>query len=137
MRKDARELVFKLIFEYLFTEKTESETKVDLLLSGEYQITDEDRIYIDRVFAGVVADMENLQYAIKEKSIGFDLERIFKTDLAILMLALYEMKNESDVPLKVAVNEALNLSKKFGAEKSGSYINGILASLACDYSKAE
>ncbi len=136
MRKDARELVFKLIFEYLFTEKTESETKVDLLISGEYQINEEDREYIDRVFAGVVADMDNLKNAIKEKSIGFDLERIFKTDLAIIVLALYEMKHEQDVPLKVAVNEALNLSKKFGSEKSGSYINGILASLASDYSKA-
>lgn len=130
MRKDAREIAFKLIFEYLFTNKTESETKVDLLLSKEYEIKPEDNDYIDRIFGGVVANMEMLQSAIKEKSIGFDLERIYKTDLAIMILALYEMKFEDDVPVKVAVNEALNLSKKFGSEKSGSYINGILASIA-------
>ncbi|MFI3167622.1 MAG: transcription antitermination factor NusB [Bacillota bacterium] len=137
MRKDAREIVFKLVFEYLFTGKTESETKVDLLLSKEYEIKDEDNQYIERVFHGVVENIDVFKEAIKEKSIGFELERIYKTDLAILILALYEMKYESDVPVKVAVNEALNLSKKFGSEKSGSFINGVLASLADDFSKAE
>lgn len=137
MRKDAREIVFKLVFEYLFTGKTESETKVDLLLSKEYEIKDEDNQYIERVFHGVVENIDVFKEAIKEKSIGFELERIYKTDLAILILALYEMKYEIDVPVKVAVNEALNLSKKFGSEKSGSFINGVLASLADDFSKAE
>lgn len=137
MRKDAREIVFKMIFENLFTNTTESESKVDMLLSKEYETNSDDHEYIDRVFNGVVEHMEEFKTAIGEKSIGFELERIYKTDLAVILLALYEMKYEKDVPVKVAVNEGLNLSKKFGAENSSKFVNGILASLAEEYGKAE
>ena len=58
------------------------------------------------------------------------VNRMSKVDLNILRLAVYEMKYDEDVPLKVAINEAVELSKKFGGDESSSFVNGILGKIA-------
>ena len=60
----------------------------------------------------------------------FDIDRIYKVDLAILLLAAYEIKYMEQIPFKVSVDEAVNLAHKYSTEKSGKFINGILSKFA-------
>ena len=55
---------------------------------------------------------------------------MYKVDLAILVVAVYEIKNEKEIPVAVSINEALNLAKKYSTEKSAGFINGVLANFA-------
>ena len=123
-RSSARESVFKLVFEYLFNK----EKDIDLL---EEIINDEKNKneigYIKEVYNGVVSHHDEIIEEIKKVSEGFKIDRIFKVDLAILVVAIYEMKYVSSIPNRVSVNEALNLAKMYSTEKSNSFINGILS----------
>ena len=83
--------------------------------------------YINEVYNGVIAHYDELISAIKNVSTGFKVDRIYKVDLAILLVAVYEMKYVKTIPNKVSINEALNLSKIYSTEKSSGYINGILS----------
>ena len=66
---------------------------------------------------------------IKDNIEGYELDRIYKVDLAILVLAIYELKFENSTPDKVVLNEAIELSKKYSTDKSFSFINGVLAKI--------
>ena len=137
MRKDAREIIFKLIFEYLFTGNINTESKLDMMVSDEFAITEEDKIFADIIYEGTIRNIEELKGYVEKHSIGFDIERIYKTDLAILLLAIFEIKYLDDVPNKVSINEALNLAARYCSEKSGSYINGILAQVIAEMNDPE
>ena len=88
--------------------------------------------YIKTVFLGINENeeqiLENIEKNLKE---DWKLNRISKMDLSILKLAIYEIKF-SDVPYKVAINEAVELAKKYGEDKSKNFVNGILASVVKD-----
>ena len=81
---------------------------------------EENAIYIDSVISKYNKD-------------GWKIDRIGRVDLSILRLALIEMFYMEDMPFKVTANEAVELAKKYSAEKSPSYINGVLASVARDF----
>ncbi|MDD4002737.1 MAG: transcription antitermination factor NusB [Clostridia bacterium] len=123
MRKQAREHAFKLIFEYLFL-KTKN---VEGLSEQPSQLSDTDKLYIDKVYNGVVENFDSLYAEIAALSEDFKAERIFKVDLAILLLAMYEIKYADDIPDIVSVNEAVELAKVYSTDKSHTFINGILA----------
>ena len=123
-RSDAREVAMKLVFEYLFNNQINEQLINDL--SQEYQLTSE-QDYASKTYFGVVNNIEKLTQTIKKYSIGFSLDRIFKVDKAILLVALYEIMYDSSIDYKVSVNEALNLAKKYSTEKSSKFINGVLA----------
>ena len=67
---------------------------------------------------------------LNEASKGWKVNRMSKVDLAIMRLAVYEMKMDEDIPVKVAINEAVELAKKFGGDDSPAFVNGVLAKLA-------
>lgn len=73
--------------------------------------------------------MAELDALIDEKSTGWKTNRMAKVDLAIIRLAVYEIKFEDDIPTKVSINEAVELAKKYGADESGAFVNGVLAKL--------
>ena len=123
-RSDAREVAMKLVFEYLFNNQINEQLINDL--SQEYQLTSE-QDYASKTYFGVVNNIEKLTQTIKKYSIGFSLDRVFKVDKAILLVALYEIMYDSSIDYKVSVNEALNLAKKYSTEKSSKFINGVLA----------
>lgn len=126
MRTNAREEAYKLIFEYLFYKEL-NEHSLEILSSGEL-IDDDDRGYISTIYRGVVEKFEELYSLIEATAVDFKAQRIYKTDLAAIILALYEIKFMSDIPEKVSINEALNLVKKYSTDKSGVFVNGILKS---------
>ena len=74
--------------------------------------------------------MEEIDEIIEQTATGWTIARMGKVDLAILRLAVYEMKKDEDIPVSVAINEAVELAKKFGQDESPSFINGVLAKLA-------
>ena len=74
--------------------------------------------------------VEELDRLIGKHSTGWKTSRMNKADLSILRLAVYEMEMDDDVPVSVAINEAVELAKRFGGEDSSSFINGVLAKIA-------
>ena len=119
----SREETFKLIFEFCATGET-NDFSVNELIEANKDIESE---YVKKVYYGVVEHFEELKDAIASTTKSFSVDRIFKVDFALLLLALYEIKYIDEIPNAVSVNEVLNLSKRYSTEKSFSYINGILA----------
>lgn len=122
-RQKAREIAFKLIFEYTFN-KTQNNEMFEEYTAG---LTADEISYISEVYNGVISHYDELVEKISENCKNFTFDRLFKVDLALLLLALYEITYIKSIPNKVSVDEALNLADKYSSEKSTKYINGVLA----------
>lgn len=88
--------------------------------------------YLDQIVSGVCDNKDELDKTISEHLNHFSINRIAKTDLIILRIALYEMQYVEDVPDKVALNEAIELSKKFSDDTSRKFVNGVLSNCIQD-----
>ena len=125
-RRNAREFAMKLLYEYSITGELENPVKsgqdVDIY---ELDMDEADLDYIDRMVELFALKREELDSIISLNSHSWRIERISKVDLAILRLALLEIR-ELDIPPKVAINEAVELAKKYSADKSHKYVNGLL-----------
>lgn len=129
-RRDARDTAFKLIFEYTFTKE-----KKDFLIdeySLELNLDGDDMSYIKEIYFGIISHYEELIQDISKYAENFSVDRIYKVDLALLLLAIYEIKYMEKIPFKVSVNEVIGLAKKYSTEKSVKYINGVLSNFAGD-----
>lgn len=129
-RRKEREIVFQMLFAADFAKETDSESLYALLIEENEEEGAAQSDYIRRVFCGArdysaAADEKIALYAK-----DWDLNRLSKTTRTILRLAVYEMDKESEVPEKIAINEAVELAKRFGEEKTSRFINGILGNLA-------
>lgn len=132
-RKIARELAFKVIFSVDFQHENEDVEKLIMNLEDETkEITQEDKGYINDIVQGVIAKKEELDEKIRKYLKGWTMDRISKTDLAILRLAIYEITYREDIPYKVSVNEAVELAKTFSDSTSSSFINGVLAGVVTE-----
>lgn len=128
-RSEIREKAFRLIYS-LEIQKTEKiDEQVELYLENN-NITDENAVeYIkDAVFGIEKNKQELLDEISKYLKAEWKIERISKIDLCILELAIYEIKYK-ELPFKVAINEAVELAKKYGEDTSASFINGVLANV--------
>ena len=132
-RKTARELAFKVIFASNFqNEEISPEDIINALLKETEKMTDitkEDINYINEISHGVYSKTKELDEDIEKHLKGWTMDRICKTDLAILKLAIYEILYRDDIPYKVSVNEAVELAKLFSEENSPSFVNGVLAEI--------
>ena len=131
-RSAIRENAFKLIYS-LEIQKTENlEEQIELFFESNDIKDAEAKNYIKNAVLGINENegkvLEDIEKNLKE---DWKLNRISKMDLSILKLAIYEIKF-SDVPYKVAINEAVELAKKYGEDKSKNFVNGILASVVKD-----
>ena len=125
-RIKARETCFKLIFEFEFLKKKNETTLEEFLLSKDLEKEDID--FVNSVYDGVLAHDEELNEKIKKYLKGYTLERIFKIDLAILKLAIYEIDYQGE-SASVIINEAVELSKKYSTDNGYKFVNGVLASV--------
>ena len=123
-RRSARLSAYQLIFGYLFSKEVDSKT-YDAMLNAE-DISESDAEYIGEVVDGVKNHYEELMAMIADNSKNFRIDRIYKPDLAGLLLACYEMKYIKDIPLKVSISEAIELVKTFSTENSNKFVNGVL-----------
>ena len=86
--------------------------------------------YIKTVFSGVYENIEELDNIISSTAVGWKIERISKTALCVLRLALFEIKFMDDIPLSVSINEAVEICKKYATTEDASFVNGILSTVA-------
>ena len=121
-RTEQREQAFCLVFQNLFNnEETLAIYEENVAKVGNYARA---------LFEGVDSKIEELDEIINAYSKGWKTNRLPKVNLAILRLAIYEIKYVDDVPASVAINEAVELAKKYSGEGDYSFINGVLGSVA-------
>ena len=125
-RKMAREEAFILIFEKAFNSDSVEEI---LKLAEEVRELEADE-YLVNVFTGVYANIDEIDGIISSKALGWKIERISKTALSLLRLAIYEIIHLDDIPVSVSINEAVELCKKYATKEDSAFINGILSSIA-------
>ena len=133
-RKVATEYAYKLVFEYLFS-KTPNPRTYNIFACAD--LDENDIKYLEKIYNGVIGKYDSLVKIISEYSQGFELNRIYKTDLSALLIAVYEMKYMDDIPLSVSISEAVLLVKKYSTERSNSFVNGILSSVYKNIEKKE
>lgn len=128
-RSAAREEAFKVLYSLEVQKKEEIKEQLDLYLQNE-NITDKNTVsYINSTIEGIYNNSDIIKQKISDNlKKDWKIERISKVDLALLKLAIYEILY-TDTPYKVAINEVLELSKKYSEENSSNFINGVLASI--------
>lgn len=125
-RRKAREYAFILLFEYKFQPE-----EIDIILEdffNEYE-TGEQEGYIRSVVEGVINNLDEIDTLISSYSKKWSVDRISVVCMALMRLAVYEMRFIEDIPLNVSVNEAVNLTKFYDGEESVSFVNGILGNI--------
>lgn len=129
-RREMREHVFLMLFRKDFHGESELKEQMELYISEIEEPTMEEYAYLTSRVDQVVAKVTEIDEILAGASSGWKLNRMGKVDLTILRLAVYEMKMDEEIPVKVAINEAVELAKKFGGDESPSFVNGVLAKLA-------
>lgn len=127
-RSAIRELTFKLLYS-IEIQQEDTDEQIELYIENS-EITDEEtKTYIKNVTNGIRENNEEIINLISANlKQDWKVDRISKIDLSILKLAIYEIKF-TDIPYKVAINEAVELAKKYGEDSSSTFVNGILANI--------
>ena len=129
-RRELREQIFKILFRIEFHEGMEMEEQMQLFLEEEEEISKEDSEYIRNKYENIVEHLEEIDASVNEKAKGWKTSRMAKVELSLIRLAVYEIQYDEDIPAGVAINEAVEIAKKYGADSSPAFINGVLAKLA-------
>ncbi len=131
-RTAIREQTFRLIYSLEIQKQEDLKEAIELYIESN-QLTDKNaETYITDAIFGIQKNEEEIINQIEENlKSDWKLERISKVDLAILKLAIYELKY-TDIPFKVVINEAVELAKKYGEDSSKNFVNGILAVVVKD-----
>lgn len=129
-RRELRESIFQLLFMTEFNDNQEMAEQKQLYLETIEDIQEKDRSYIQGKYEKIREKLPEIDAALNEASKGWKTSRMGKVELSILRLAVYELRYDDDVPGKVAINEAVELAKKFGGSEAPAFINGVLGKLA-------
>ncbi len=129
-RRELREHIFKLLFMSDFNESSEMTEQLQMYFEGLKELDEKDQKYMQEKYDHVKEHIEEIDQVLNDNSKGWKTSRMSKVDLNILRLAVYEMNFDEDVPVKVAINEAVEIAKSFGGDTSASFINGILGKIA-------
>lgn len=142
-RREVREVAFMVLFQTEF----HSDVDIDATVKQYYTLDDDstdtededtvptvslsqtDRAYIEAVAAGVKEHKKEIDDIISEFARGWTVERLIKVDVAVLRYGIFEMTYMQELtPPEVSINEAVEISKKYGTEKSKAFVNGVLSS---------
>lgn len=130
-RRELRERIFKLLFRVEFNAMDDMPEQTELFFEDEECEADEkDRAQITEKYEKIAEHLEKIDELLNEKAKGWKTARMGKVDLTILRLAVYEIMFDDTIPTGVAINEAVELAKKFGGDESAKFINGVLAKFA-------
>ncbi len=124
-RRIMREHIFKAIFSMEFNTE-EFEERMDIYLS-HLEADEASKTYIRNKGINIGNKLEEIDQAISKNATKWSISRMAKVDISILRLAVYEINYDEDIPTNVAINEAIEIAKKFGGDHSASFVNGILA----------
>lgn len=129
-RTELRDHIFKIVFEMEFNEADEMSAQTELYFEQLESATEKDMEYIGTKAEKIRENLAEIDGILNDTSKGWKTTRMNKVDLSILRLAVYEIKWDEDVPVGVAINEAVELAKKYSSEDGPAFINGVLAKLA-------
>lgn len=128
-RRQQREHIFKLIFSYAFDVKEDFAEHMTYYLDEIETDHQESLEYIKEKALKIVESMDDIDRRINERINDWTTDRIGKVEVAIIRLAVYEIFYDDDVPNSVAINEAIEIAKKYGGDNAPSFINGVLANI--------
>ncbi|MDD4951065.1 MAG: transcription antitermination factor NusB [Desulfovibrionaceae bacterium] len=128
-RREGRTLAFQVLYGLAFAKTPDPEQALELAVRDQGPCPEAALRFGRELLAGVAGHLEEMDALIQRLSRNWKLERIARVELAILRLALFEIVH-TEIPLKAAINEAVELSKRFGDENSRNFINGILDAAA-------
>ena len=127
-RHEQREQLFKLLFRVEFNTPNEMPEQVKLFFQDdEIEYSEKVMEAIESRFEAIQAKLPEIDAMLNEKAEGWNVERMGKVELTVLRIAVYEMLFDDDVPETVAINEASEISKKYGQAASGGFVNAVLA----------
>lgn len=129
-RSELREHVFRMLFRIEFNNEEEMKEQESLYFELLDEITEEDQEYIIDKYSKIVEKMEEIDGLLNQISEGWKTTRMNRVDLTILRLAVYELKWDETVPTGVAINEAVELAKKYSSDSAPAFVNGVLAKVA-------
>ena len=129
-RREIREQVFKMLFRVEFYNQEEMSEQIALCEDDACSWKEKDKTYIFEKVEKISEKLEEIDRELNERVSGWNTGRMGKVDLTILRLAVYEIEYDEDIPTGVAINEAVELAKKFGQDSSASFVNGVLAKFA-------
>lgn len=130
-RRELREQIFKLLFRVEFNAKDELAVQEAFFFEDEEnRASEEENTEIHEKFERILKQLDQIDMELNQKTKGWGTDRMGKVDLTILRLAVYEIQYDDEIPTGVAINEAVELAKKFGQDSSSAFINGVLAKFA-------
>ena len=130
VRTELREHIFKMLFQIEFNDSVDMPENLNYYFETLEDAKEKDKQYIQNKYEAILSHIEEIDGLLNENATGWKTTRMNKVDLSILRLALYEIKWDEDVPAKVAINEAVELAKRFVGDNSSSFVNGVLAKFA-------
>lgn len=128
VRRKARTIALQALYEIDTTGHKAGEVTARLL--AEEDLNEENELFVHEIVSGVIGNKEKLDQNIREHAPAWPIEQLPVIDRNILRLAIFEILIDNRVPVKVAINEAVELAKTFGADRSSKFVNGVLGSIS-------
>lgn len=128
-RTELREHIFKMVFGIEFNGKEDMPEQLELYFEELGEVSEKDLNYIQEKAKKVAEKAEEIDALLNEHTKGWKTVRMNKADLTILRLAVYEIKWDEDVPAGVAIDEAVELAKRYSSDEGPAFVNAVLAKL--------
>lgn len=129
-RREAREHLFCLLFQKNFYKQSEFDEQITSYFEAlEKPLTEKEQKEITDKLENIIIRLDEIDAEIEKNAKGWRVSRIAKAELCLLRIGVYEAKYDEEVPVGVAVNEAVELAKKYGTDNAPSFINGILGKI--------
>lgn len=129
-RTELREHIFKMLFRVEFNRIEEMEEQERLYFDLMGEVAEEDKDYILNKYRAIAEKRQEIDKLLDDLTTGWKTGRMSRVDLTILRLSTYELLWDESIPTKVAINEAVELAKKYSSDSGPSFINGVLAKVA-------
>jgi transcription antitermination protein NusB len=123
LRRKSREFALQMLFEWDMTRQKPA--RVELLFWKTAKAADSTRLFANQLFEGTIAEAESIDALVTKLSENWRIDRLAAVDRSILRLGIYELRFKT-APARVAIDEALELAKKFSSEEAPAFLNGIL-----------
>lgn len=129
-RSELREHVFRMLFRIEFNSAAEMQEQESLYFELLDEVSEKEQEYILNKYKAIKEKVEEIDNILNQLSEGWKTTRMNRVDLTILRLATYELKWDEDVPTGVAINEAVELAKRYSSDQGPAFVNGVLAKVA-------
>lgn len=128
-RRKARECALQMLFQLDISTEKPSAAMLKRFWSG-HELDEDLKVFAEEIVKGVYKHREKINQKIRESAKNWSLDRMAAVDRNVIRIAAYEIFFRMDIPASVAINEAIEIAKKFGTDESGAFVNGILDSMA-------